>query len=148
MYGELTRDQIDEVLEEGSIGRIGCQMQGKIHIVPINYVYDGTDIYANTLDGAKLRMMRSHPEVCFQVDQIENHANWRSVLVWGRFQELTGDEASRAVDLLTHKHIVMIASGQSLHAMWEEDSVELPPDIIVYRLHLTEKTGRFERSDL
>ncbi|GCE30151.1 hypothetical protein KDA_56350 [Dictyobacter alpinus] len=146
MYGEMTRDQIDKVLDEHFIGRIGCQMQSKIHIIPINYVYDGNDIYANTLDGSKVRMMRSNPEVCFQVDEIVDSSNWRSVLAWGIFQELEGEEASRAVDLLTRKFVVMIASGHALHTMGGESNIQLPPNIIVYRLQLTEKTGRMEQS--
>jgi len=33
--------------------------------------------------------MRKNPEVCFQLDVIENLASWRSVICWGTFEELT-----------------------------------------------------------
>jgi len=146
MHGELTQSQIDEVLYARSIGHLGSQMQGKMYIFPINYVYDGENIYANTLDGSKLRMMRLYPEVCFQVDQRENSANWRSVIVWGTFQELKEEEAARASNLLTKQFVTLIASGESLREMKVEEYTQTCTDIIVYRIHVTEKVGRFEHS--
>ena len=147
MNGELTEEQIDKVLYTESIGRIGHQMQGKVYILPINYVYDGENIYANTLDGSKLRMMRICPNVCFQVDQIKNCSNWRSVLVWGTFQELKEEEAAKGLYLLTQQCVTMIASGQPLHEMRIEKDAPAHASIIVYRIHLTEKSGRFERNN-
>ncbi|BCL78634.1 pyridoxamine 5`-phosphate oxidase family protein [Ktedonobacteria bacterium brp13] len=146
MHGELTQCQIDEVLYARSSGHLGCQMRGKMYIFPINYVYDGENIYANTLDGSKLQMMRLCPEVCFQVDQIKNSANWRSVLVWGTFQELKEEEAARACNLLTQQFVTLIASGEALHELKVEEYTQACTDIIVYRIHLTEKVGRFEHS--
>ncbi|GCF08677.1 pyridoxamine 5'-phosphate oxidase family protein [Dictyobacter arantiisoli] len=148
MYGELTQEQIDQVLYAEFIGRLGYQMQGKMCILPINYVYDGENIYANTLDGSKLWMMRLCPDVCFQVDQIKNSSNWRSVLVWGTFEELKAEEGARALHLLTQQFMTMIASGQPLHEMRKEAHAPSRPRIIVYRIHLTEKTGRFENSEV
>ena len=35
-------------------------------------------------------MMRENPWVCVEVDHMDNLANWRSVIAWGRFEELGG----------------------------------------------------------
>jgi uncharacterized protein len=150
MQGELTEEQIERVLYAESIGRIGCQKNGKMYILPINYAYDGEDLYATTLDGSKIQMMRTHPDVCFQVDQIEESAHWRSVLLWGTFQELAGEEAAKALTLLTQRFMTAIASGHTLHEMRGgagRQAVQPHPAIMVYRIHITEKIGRFEQAE-
>lgn len=148
MLGKLEQTQIDQMLYTGAIGRIGCHARGRTYIIPVNYVYDGDNIYGRSITGMKLDMMRVNPEVCFQVDQVKNLSNWKSVIAWGTYQELAGEDAAKALHLLTQRITTLIASGQSLHEMKRSDalfreSVE-QKKITVYRIHLTEKTGRFE----
>ena len=88
MLGELTPEQINAVLFNEVVGRIGCYLEGRTYIVPITYVFDGEAVYGHSAEGLKIRMMRTNPNVCFQVDQRENLANWRSVIAWGVFEEL------------------------------------------------------------
>lgn len=88
MLGDLTRDQCVQVLYSTEVGRLGYYSEKRMYIVPVSYVFDGEHIYIHSKEGQKVRMMRKHPGVCFQVDRIENLVNWRSVLVWGKFQEL------------------------------------------------------------
>jgi len=147
MFGELTQDQIDQVLRSGMIGRIGSYVDGRTYIVPVNYAYDGEYIYGRTINGLKLQMMRTNPEVCFQVDHIKNLSNWQSVITWGAFEELAGEEAADAIHLLAQRLIILIASGQSLHEITSHEihAAYTPQQkIAVYRIRLTEKTGRFE----
>jgi hypothetical protein len=69
-------------------------------VVPISYAYDGEAIYGHGLDGLKVRMMRERPAVCFQIDRVESVDHWRSVIAGGgRFQELTGAAAMRALQM-------------------------------------------------
>jgi len=88
MLGKLSDVQIEQVLHEQFVGRIGCYADGKIYVVPVTYVYDDAYIYAHSKEGLKVQMMRKSPQVCFQVDAMENMTNWRSVIVWGEYQEL------------------------------------------------------------
>jgi len=83
MLGRLTDDQIDHVLNTQFIGRIGCSMKNKMYVVPVTYVFHEGHIYVHSKEGLKIKMMRDNPEVCFQVDKIENMTNWRSVILWG-----------------------------------------------------------------
>jgi uncharacterized protein len=41
MLGELTPEQINAVLVNEVVGRIGCFGEGRTYIVPIAYVFDG-----------------------------------------------------------------------------------------------------------
>jgi nitroimidazol reductase NimA-like FMN-containing flavoprotein (pyridoxamine 5'-phosphate oxidase superfamily) len=96
---ELSADEIDALLREELVGRIGCHADGETYVVPIIYAYDGAAVYVASRDGRKLRMMRANPAVCFEVDRYER-GSWRSVIAQGRFEPLEGAEAGRALELL------------------------------------------------
>lgn len=101
MLGELSRKDIQEILRSHAIGRLGCHARGLTYVVPISYVYDGANaIYFHSLDGLKIQMMRENPRVCFEVDTVEDPANWQSVIAWGTFEQLTGEAAAKGLELL------------------------------------------------
>lgn len=148
MFGELNQEQVERVLYAESVGRIGCYAERRTYVVPINYVYDGESIYGHSINGMKLQMMRLNPEVCFEIDQIKNASNWQSVIAWGTFEELKGEEAAHAMHLLVQRMLILIASGQSIHEMVKTDAPHTDAErhiMSVYRIHLVEKTGRFEK---
>ena len=78
MLGTLIPIQIDKVLKEGLLGRIGCSGEGKTYVVPISYAYDGNFIYCHTHEGLKTKMMRENPNICFEVEEMKDMANWKS----------------------------------------------------------------------
>lgn len=149
MMGELDPQSIDQLLRHEMVGRIGCYAEGRSYVVPINYVYDGEYIYARSVDGKKLHMMRLNPEVCFEVEHIDNLSNWQSVIAWGTFEELQDELAAEALYLLTRHNIMHIASGQSVHHLIDTDGEHQGKEnksIVIYRIRLTEKTGQFEKT--
>jgi nitroimidazol reductase NimA-like FMN-containing flavoprotein (pyridoxamine 5'-phosphate oxidase superfamily) len=96
---ELTRDEIDELLNAQVVGRIGCHADGLTYVVPVIYAYDGDAFWVVTIEGQKTRMMRANPDVCFEVDEYER-GSWRSAIAYGRFEELDEAGAERALSLL------------------------------------------------
>jgi nitroimidazol reductase NimA-like FMN-containing flavoprotein (pyridoxamine 5'-phosphate oxidase superfamily) len=72
MIGLLNKEQIEEVLGSNVLGRIGCGDGKKIYVVPVNYVYDNNHIIAHSTEGMKISIMRHHPQVCFQVDEMKS----------------------------------------------------------------------------
>jgi nitroimidazol reductase NimA-like FMN-containing flavoprotein (pyridoxamine 5'-phosphate oxidase superfamily) len=150
MLGELSPDQVDRLLRAETVGRIGCHAGDRTYVVPVTYAYDGLAIYGHTGEGMKVRMMRENPEVCFEVDRMENMANWRSAIVWGRFEELRGTAAAHAMGLLMDRLLPLIPSetagathGSEPSAVHRTDVAGRPP--VVYKIVIREKTGRFER---
>jgi uncharacterized protein len=150
MLGELTQNQIDRLLHTEFIGRIACHAAGQTYIVPITYVYDGECVYAHSGEGLKLHMMRANPVVCFEVEHIENMANWQSVVAHGRFEELHGETANAAMQLLMDRLAPVLASqtsqpmaGQRLAHVHGGGASN--HEAILYRLVLTEKSGRYEK---
>lgn len=145
MLGELSTTQIEEVLTNEYIGRIGCHAQGRTYVVPVSYAYEGDSIYAHSPTGLKIDMMRDNPEVCFEVEQVSHLLDWRSVIVWGRFEELSGEDALKAMRLLIQRlgPRMPAGSGDGPHSSPEgaEHSARMP---VLYRIRLREKTGRYE----
>lgn len=151
MFGKLNNIEIEEVLAHQIIGRIACHANDMSYIVPISYAYDGECIYARTYEGLKINLMRKNPKVCFQTDIMENMANWKSVIVWGEFKELTEtSERDEGIQKLLARKISGIASETvQLSPLWPFNSNKYSEEIdgIIFCIRLGEKTGRFERSE-
>ena len=135
MIGLLSEAEIDAILARHRIGRLGCTANDRPYVVPINYFYDGTSIFAYSAPGRKVEVMREQPLVAFQVDEIESESSWRSVMVEGVYQELCGRERDAAV--------TQLANGNGLVAK----SLSSPDRIVVFRIALNERSGRFESRD-
>jgi len=149
MLGQLTNEEIEEVLRNNSLGRIGCSNKKKMYIVPVNYVYDGQYILAHSQEGLKIDLMRNNPNVCFEVDEVKDFNNWCSVILWGVYQELC-DERSRydVMKAFTEKmlHIKVSSSAQQTKAP-ETDTGNFQYSStkpVIYRIVINERTGRFE----
>ena len=149
MIGKLNDEQMDSVLKENIVGRIGCNDGNKTYIVPISYAYDGKYIFAHSTDGMKIEIMRNNPDVCFEVDDIKSFTHWQSVIAWGKYQELT-DERDRyyALKLFVNR-MIHIKTSKTAFIPQLNDKNEHPHlkenvRPVIYRIIITKKTGRFE----
>lgn len=156
MLGTLNTDQIDHLLREAVIGRIGCQLDGRTYVVPITFAYDGECVYGHSAAGLKVQMMRENPEVCFEVEQVDDLANWRSVIAWGTYEELHESEAAHGMQTLMNRLLPLMtsATSQPSHGLGEAGAAASGAsehrrdtsghEPVIYRIRLRERTGRFE----
>lgn len=149
MLGELSKEEIEEVLKSNVIGRIGCMGNGRIYVVPITYVYDDGYVIGHTKEGMKIEFLRANPECCFEVDEMKDISHWQSVIAWGTFEELKGEAAEQAMEKLIARLLPLVPSETS-HAgrMGPTSSRRMSTqgnNPIVYRILLKEKSGRYER---
>ena len=142
MVGDLKPSEIETILHHNIIGRIGCHAFGKTYVVPITYAYDGAKVYAHSRLGMKIHMMRENPHVCFEVDWMDDHANWYSVIAWGRFEELHGEDRSAALKVLLAKMDSRLPAGPPGETVHPHKGMDAA---VLYRIELETKTGRFER---
>ena len=148
MLGTLTEIQMNNLLTMQTVGRVGYSDGKKSYITPVTYAFDGKYIYGQTNEGLKLDVMRISPFVCFEVDSMLNMANWESVIIWGYFEELEGKDAIKGreylynsiLDLLTSSTVHLHEHGPARDTK-ETDRIKR----IMYRIRITEKTGRFEK---
>jgi len=150
MIGKLNASQIDELLKKHFVGRIGCQDGDEVFIVPVSYAYDGKYIYVRSFEGKKIDMMRNNPNVCFEVDEVKDFINWRSVILWGVYQELF-DERSRydVMKSFNEKmlHIKIKASAHTQEALQSniDNAHYSSTKAVIYRIIINERSGRFEK---
>lgn len=148
MIAKLNPEQIDSLLREEIIGRIACADKDQVYIVPVSYAYDGRVVYVHSMEGKKLDIMRKNPKVCFEVDNIQDMANWQSVVAWGTFKELSGEARSKALEFLLKRPLPLSSSATThLGSSWPFYYDELKEiGGVVFEIELTKKTGRFENS--
>jgi nitroimidazol reductase NimA-like FMN-containing flavoprotein (pyridoxamine 5'-phosphate oxidase superfamily) len=97
----------------------------------------------------KIKMMRKNPKVCVQVDERQDMSNWRSVIGWGKFSEITNEEErKKALQLLVNRQLPILSSSTThLGSNWpfsSNDETVIPG--IVFKITLDKKTGRFEEN--
>lgn len=149
MLGELTDAQIDHVLRTQVIGRIGCSNAGQVYVVPVTYVYHNGYIYVHSREGKKIKIMRKNPNICFEVDIIENMTNWRSVIVWGTYEELQHEEDQMEGMKIMKDRLAPLLTSETVRPRHgyphSPEVVEKEFKAVAYRIKIMEKTGRFEK---
>lgn len=148
MVGKLNTEQIEVMLKENVLGRIGCSDGKQIHVIPVNYVYDGKFIIAHSAEGMKTAIMRKNPNICFEIDEMKSFTEWKSVIVWGVYQELTNEwDRYHALQYLVERMMYIKINKTALRDELEQESglqCYHPAKAIIYRIIIQEKKGRFE----
>jgi uncharacterized protein len=138
---ELTRDEIDRLLDEQVYGRLGVHDSGVTYVVPLIYVREQDALYVLTTEGQKIRAARNNPAVCFEVDEHDRATgSWRSVIVQGRYEELDAAGATEAITLL----------GKRFGGRRSTASAPAQPATratVAFRVHIVSVTGRAVRRE-
>jgi nitroimidazol reductase NimA-like FMN-containing flavoprotein (pyridoxamine 5'-phosphate oxidase superfamily) len=89
-----------------------------------------------------------NPHVCFEVDVLLDMRNWESVIVYGRFEELTGKDADMAREVLFGR-IFPLMTSSTVHPHQHEVTtvIDDTPRVkfVMYRIKIESLTGRFEK---
>jgi uncharacterized protein len=136
---DLDRADCEALLARNYVGRLAYARQHHVDIEPVHYVYSDGWIYGRTSEGAKLRMTGGGWwPVAFEVDEVTNLFQWKSVVVHGGFYTLSPDAAGRqaeqwqrAVELL-----------RSLIADTFTDQDPVPFRDVVFRIAVQDVRGR------
>lgn len=148
MIRELSPADMDDLLDRELVGRIGCCADDLVYVVPVNFAHVNGHIYGQTVEGMKVQIMRKNPRVCFEVDSLRGIFDWASVILWGTFRELEGDEAERARSLLLQK-LRRFAAVHESRQLLEERFLRAPyiegRTPVVFAIDVSERTGRCEQ---
>ncbi len=143
----LSDNECLRVLEDNYIGRLGFISGGGPTILPVTYYYDadGHCIISYSGEGTKIEAMRENGSVALQVDTIISLDHWKSVLIHGTYQELSGIDARH----LLHKFAEGVRkklrdedseSGRYLSDFSSKVTTDKAP--VVFRIAIDEFTGR------
>ena len=136
---DIPTGEMQALLLRVGFGHLGCTRDGHPYVVPMHYAYDGQDLYFLTTEGTKTEFIAANHEVCFQVEEITDSSNWRSVMVIGDARRLTRpDEIERAMQLITERNQTLTpALNKTDIGAWHRLS-----NIAVYRVKTTAIYGR------
>lgn len=144
---DLSAKESIELLSKNYIGRIAYIAKGNPEIIPITYHYDPEhhSILTYSSAGAKIEAMRKNRTVAFQVDDVTSLNNWRSVLIHGTFEELSGIDAKHILHQFAEgvKQNIRrqgITSPRFIHEFSSKTDTQGIP--IVYRINISEITGK------
>lgn len=148
MIKDLNLEECHRILSDNYIGRLAYIMEESPYVIPMTYYYDrkNNGIISYSLEGHKINAMRENELVSFEVDEIEEIARWKSVLVHGKFDELGGIDAKNLLHTfsLGVKEIINRKEEKELQFIHEFSS-KLDAEgssPIVYRINIEEITGK------
>jgi len=148
MLGTLTRKQCEYVLRSELVGRIGCYAAGKVYVVPVAYVFHKEHIYAHSKEGLKIKMMRKNAKVCFEVESRESMNKWRTVILWGKYEELETLQEQRDVKRILQDRFMGYTMSDTVMPnphVYSPGEVEKARKPVFYRISIDEISGRFEK---
>ncbi len=146
MLRELNQEENIQFLKKKAIGRIGCTDGENVYVVPTNYRLEENSVICYSLEGLKIEMMRHHPTVCLEVDEIADSNDWTCVVVNGAFEEIT--DKAELDELRPHYTEYFLRKRTSLAAsdtITDKDVQEvqaLISDQVFYRIRFNKITGR------
>jgi nitroimidazol reductase NimA-like FMN-containing flavoprotein (pyridoxamine 5'-phosphate oxidase superfamily) len=139
---ELTRKASMELLAESRLGHLACANNGQPYVTPCYFAYHDQYIYGFSTAGQKIEWLRKNPLACLQVDKVSSFQEWTSIIVLGRYEELskTGEsqEARERAYKLLHQHEFWWEPGYTRTVLHGEAR---PLEPVYYRVSVDEITG-------
>lgn len=87
----MSRQSSIELLARARLCRVACAHEDQPYVMPMHCMYDDNHLYGFSTLGQKITWMRANPLVCVLVDEIVSPQDWASVIVFGKYQELTNE---------------------------------------------------------
>lgn len=140
---EMTRNECVDVVSGSRIARLACASENQPYIVPIHFAFAANHFYSFSMPGKKVDWMRANPKVCIQIDEFTEPREWRSVVVYGLYEELP-DKIGWKVE---REHAWSLLEK---HANWWEPGglkpipgpVDSASSHLFYRIRIESMTGR------
>jgi len=143
-----SREEMENILQEETVGYLGLSMNGEIYVVPLNYGYvEGKILFHCALTGKKLDYLKANPQVCFTVGrqsgQVRRHAERDpchvdndSVICYGK---------ARIIENLEERKQALDAFNRCFQLDAEEISPSDASKCCAVEINISEMTGRQDR---
>jgi len=98
---EITaRAEIDAIIRESRVCRLGLADGGRPYVVPLCFGYDGKALYFHCArEGRKLDILRSNDQVCFEFDVVERFVEAEQGCGWSlRYRSVIGFGTASVID--------------------------------------------------
>lgn len=90
-------DQIDAIIKQANVCRLGLSDNGQPYVVPLHFGYDDPFLYFHGADtGRKLDILAVNTRVCFEIDELIKLNKHASACNWGTsYISIIGEGAAR-----------------------------------------------------
>ena len=128
---DMAPAEMHALLQRESFGHLGCARGGRPYVVPMHYAYDGKDLFFFTTEGMKTQFINENPQVCLQVEEVKDSTHWRSVMLNGKAEQITGNqEREQAMKLITERNPSLTPAISATQL----DALGRAVDIAIYRI--------------
>jgi nitroimidazol reductase NimA-like FMN-containing flavoprotein (pyridoxamine 5'-phosphate oxidase superfamily) len=134
----MSSAEILELLNKIGYGHLGCIHEGKPYVISMQYYIKDTQIYIFTDQGAKSHDLDLNPDICLQVEELQDTEHWSSVVVTGRVERLQERSQIDEVSQLIKRQNPTFSPV--FNRTWTEIS-ELENSIAFYRIQVSDMTG-------
>jgi nitroimidazol reductase NimA-like FMN-containing flavoprotein (pyridoxamine 5'-phosphate oxidase superfamily) len=143
-----SREEMERILQEETIGYLGLSMDGMPYVVPLNYSYvEGRILFHCALTGRKLDYLKANPRVCFTVgrqfgETVRHpqgalcHVNNDSVICYG---------TARMIENVVERRQILDVFNRCLRPDAEEITLEAAAKCCAVEIKVAEMTGRQQR---
>ena len=143
-----SRNEMEQLLREETIGYLGLSFNGNPYVVPLNYHYASGKIWFHTgFKGKKLDYLKRNPTVCFVVARQSGgvrehaggdpcHVDSDSVICYGK---------ARVIADLDEREVALNAFNRRFRPDAEGIARERVENCCVVEIAISEMTGREER---
>jgi uncharacterized protein len=139
---EMTRELSVSFLRGLHLGRIACSEGLQPYVTPFSFAYHGDFLYSFATFGKKIACMRANPLVCVEADRIISRAEWQSVVVFGRYEELPDTAEFHDAQVLAHDVLAKTANWwEPGFAKTLRGGTERVLDPVYFRISVKEISG-------
>ncbi|MET1028842.1 MAG: pyridoxamine 5'-phosphate oxidase family protein [Dongiaceae bacterium] len=146
---EMSRQDSIDLLVRLRVGRLACSHQGQPYITPLHWEYDDGYLYGFSTLGQKISWMRTNPLVCVEFEELASPQNWATVLVAGKYEELSDTPQDEELRGLAHdlfqKRPVWWEPGYVKTALSEKPR---PMDFLYFRIRIDQISGHRGNPDM
>lgn len=101
VFREMSRDEIEAMLRRNRVGRLAFSLHDRVDVQPLHYIYERGWLYGRTSEGDKITALKHNQWVAFEVDEITDLFDWRSIVIHGSFWIMHPRGSPRAEELWT-----------------------------------------------
>ena len=138
IFRELSRDEIEAMLLRNRVGRIAFSLHDRVDVQPIHYFYERGWLYGRTSEGEKIAALKHNQWVAFEVDEVTDLFDWRSIVIHGSFWILHPRGSPHAEELWTKAAELLTRIVP--HALTESDPVAFRQTL--FRIAVSDVRGR------
>jgi nitroimidazol reductase NimA-like FMN-containing flavoprotein (pyridoxamine 5'-phosphate oxidase superfamily) len=139
---ELLPAECREVLSRATLARLACSRADQPYVVPISFAYDrdSESLVSFSTVGKKIDWMRANPKVCAEIEDVTDRFHWTTVVVVGRYEEITSSAEHRHV---RHRALQLF---ERLDEWWLPGAAKVGarenPAVVIYQIHIEAISGR------